>query len=135
MIHNYQLTKADTIFIKRNIFDELALEYRNSTNNSISIPFFINDVLIEEDFTRTLSAQRIAVIKNDPRPFSNTTQNNSILVQKEIVYRCGWCGNIVAENGDELESTKREKAIEVWKQYGNDVLEKVHGYCCRNLQS
>jgi hypothetical protein len=51
--------------------------------------------------------------------------------RKEIIYRCGWCGNVVMEDGKEFDGYTRIKRIELLEQYRPEQ-KSVNGECCRN---
>ena len=44
------------------------------------------------------------------------------------LYRCGWCGLPVQQDGNMLDGT--EKAIKIIEKYGDRKTHKVNGWCC-----
>lgn len=63
----------------------------------------------------------------------NQKLNDSrFLLFEQPVYLCGWCGNIVDRNGEELSDHDREYSIAILKKFGSELSLEVEGYCCRN---
>lgn len=52
-------------------------------------------------------------------------------IEEETVYRCGYCGSIVSEDGKELSTEDREYCIKVIEIYGDGIVERTQGECCR----
>lgn len=50
---------------------------------------------------------------------------------EQIVYICGYCGDIVDSNGNKLDSHEREYNMKVIDKFGDSVVHRVHGKCCR----
>lgn len=53
-------------------------------------------------------------------------------LEEDIVYRCGWCGNIVDSEGEELDSQTRDYNIRILEKFGRSVEEHIHGNCCKD---
>lgn len=52
------------------------------------------------------------------------------IIKEMTVYRCGWCGNIVAEDGSELDNNTFVYNSRVINKYGDSLVELVTGHCC-----
>lgn len=59
------LTENDTLLLNQVDFDDLAIEYRETYNDSIVIPYFLLGILIQDDSSRSIPLKRIGVIKAD----------------------------------------------------------------------
>ena len=68
------LSETDTILLNPENMGNIVLEYRRTYNESISIPYLISGVLIEEDSTDSIPFDRVGIIKdgtqNDIKPNS-----------------------------------------------------------------
>ena len=51
--------------------------------------------------------------------------------KNEIIYRCGYCGNVVQADGAEFDSRTRLAKIETLERHKNKE-QVVHGACCPN---
>jgi hypothetical protein len=132
-ILDYELTDCDTIVLNANDFDGIVIEYRNTFGVSIELPYFLIGVLIDEDKTGKVFEGRIGVIKNDlSNPAREIEQSHSNSTKMEIVYRCGWCGNIVDYDGIILYGEGRSYAISQIEKYGNQIVKVVTGDCCKD---
>jgi len=132
------LTENDTLLLNRENFDDIVLEYRATYRESITIPYFLLRVLIQEDNLGMVPSNRVGVIKDDNNRFENDyaskgiSQSNDSL-KYETIYRCGWCGNVVDYDGSELISSTRQFKIDILEKYKNSVTVKhVNGKCCPN---
>lgn len=136
------LTSNDTILLNHQNFDQIVLEYRTTYNESISIPYFLLQVLIKEDDTNKVPLNRIRLIANDINrserdfeQFTNGTSENTIdeSYSDEIIYRCGYCGNIVDFDGSEYDNQTRQFKIKILEKFRSTVTVKnVAGKCCPN---
>jgi hypothetical protein len=113
-------------------FDDIVLEYRQTYGCSIDIPFFLVNVLVEPDERGRILRGCFNVIKNNTRPKMSKSFDDIDLVTEQTIYRCGWCGNVVDYDGAELSNEVRNSHILVLQKYGDDICERVHGYCCEN---
>jgi len=130
LILDSNLTDRDTVLLHQKDFDELAVEYRETYNESFQIPYLLLDVLIKEDKRLTTSQGRIVVLTNDTESVrTNIIEDNPY----ETIYQCGWCGNIVGYDGSKLNSEIRKDKIRIHQKHNNTITEKqVNGYCCPN---
>ncbi|HLK28462.1 MAG TPA: hypothetical protein VKT28_07765 [Puia sp.] len=133
VILDNNLTEKDTITLHKNDFDNIVLEYRQTYGIGITVPYFLLSVLIEEDKNAEVFEGRLGIILNDDlNPARINKEGDKNYLPKEIVHRCGWCGNVVDNDGGELTTKLRNHKIEVLEKYGDEISEKVHGYCCIN---
>lgn len=127
------VTSNDTILVSSFDFDEIALDYRKVYNESITVPYLLVGVLIKEDSQkRNLKVGEVIIVKDDliSRREIQESRNNEYY-DGEIIFRCGWCGNVVDFDGAELESVERRRRIEVLQKFGKVVgVKRVHGKCC-----
>lgn len=132
-ILDYSLTENDTILLHQIDFDELALEYKETYNSSLSVPFVELGVLVDEDTGGIVPEGRVKVIKDDNRLQEIRAAVDTLSESDEIIYRCGWCGNVVDFVGAELHPQTRLHKINVVERHKYSVTEeRVHGACCPN---
>lgn len=131
LIIRRDLTIRDTIYISERNFDDIVLEYRDTYKNPLQKPFKIFDVVVEEDSNK--------VIKNGEVGIQYNVRSRSIVYEPVdespedgIVYRCGWCGNVVDYDGSELDPNIRSKYIHILQTDSRVNTVSVSGYCCRN---
>ena len=62
-IHEFELSQDDTIFLHPISFEGIILEYRDTYKESISFPFALLGVLIEEDRNNRVPRDRIGVLR------------------------------------------------------------------------
>lgn len=133
-----KLTEQDAILLNTLNFDNIVLEHRETYREAIKIPFFFLGVLIDEDTNHKVPEGRVSVIKDDSRSTRKLMQEKEILFQDPkyygtVVYRCGWCGNIVDYDGTCLDTQTRNHKIMLLKNHSDYVKTKaVSGYCCPN---
>lgn len=138
IIYENQVTEQDTIVVDENVFDELALDYRRKYGEGIPIPFYYNGPLIEPAPRTILHSKQAGIIINDSRPSKIHLRERVQIkdmkpnVPTLPVYRCGYCGAVVGENGNSLSASDYQDAITRWKTYGDDIIKPTHGECCRN---
>lgn len=132
------LTENDTLILNQFDFDNLAVEYRETYNESIFVPYFLLRVLIREDNFNKIPLNRVGIIKDDNTRFENdfdpkvTNQPNENF-KYETIYRCGWCGNIVDFDGSEFDSSTRLFKIDILEKFKNTVsIKHTNGKCCPN---
>lgn len=136
------LTENDTILLNRENYDQIVLEYRTTYNESITIPYFLIQILVKEDNTNKVPVDRIGLIVNDTsrsdrdfEQFTNGSTENTIdeSYSDEIIYRCGFCGNIVDFDGTEFENQTRAFKIKILEKFRSTVtVRNVNGKCCPN---
>ena len=112
--------------------DELSEEYRETYDEALKEPFYIQDTLIEED--STVPRGRMLIGNTEYRqPNNNLSDFPSIDYSNEVVHRCGWCGSVVDYDGKELEPQVRELKIELLEKHIRKISVKhVKGKCCHN---
>lgn len=128
------ITENDTIVLNRKDFDDMVLEHRRLYNVGISIPYHLHHVLIDEDVSDAIPVDRVMIIKDHDR--DEQTERMRIIDmpetepdKNEIIYRCGWCGNVVDINGNEFGGKERLAKIQLLEKYNNEVV-RVNGMCC-----
>lgn len=126
------LTDNDTILLSQVDFDELAFEHKETYKQSLIEPYLIIGVLIKEH-SRIL-ANKIGIVKDDSESIRFIPE--PVYDESDIVYRCGYCGNVVDYDGEELTPGFRQANIELLEKFGAEVVVKhVTGFCCRNQES
>jgi len=128
------LTERDAVLLNPRNYDDLVLEFRETYKDSLKAPYFIFDTLIAEDQSKEIPLDRIGLTTNvnNLRPENKKFDR---LDMNEVVYRCGWCGNIVDQDGGELNQLTFKRKMKILEAYGVEAfVKKVTGYCCRNLQ-
>lgn len=132
------ITERDTIVLNSKNFDDIVLEYRAVYKESITVPYLLLGVLIDEDGSNVVSKNTVIVIKNDDRedrviavqPYEEYFDNS------EVFYRCGWCGNVVNYDGSQLSDYERSRKIELYEKHATEMrTEHVNGHCCPNGHS
>ena len=136
------LTENDTILLNRVNYDQIVLEYRTTYNESITVPYFLLQILVKEDNTNKVPVNRIGLIVDDTsrsdRDFEQFTNDGSVHIidenyEDEIIYRCGYCGNVVDYDGTEFEPQTRQFKIKILEKFSSTVTVKsVAGKCCPN---
>ena len=133
-ILDFKIAEDKAILLHPNDFDDLAGEYRETYKESIPFPFFYLGVLVYFDEHGRVPLNRISITDNNINV--NSYQNG--VKEEEYppfyeVYRCGWCGNVVAYDGSELDYDTRREHIRIIEKYKNEITHiKVHGKCCPN---
>lgn len=119
------LNEMEAIVLNQNNFDDLVLEYRDFYGTRMEVPFIYMGVRVLEEDANKVPINRIMVI--DYEPIDNIESINL----NEIVYRCGYCGDVVDYNGEKLHSQERLRKIELLKKYGNEIeVKHTMGECC-----
>ena len=131
------ISEHDTITLNQINFDNIVLEYRNSYNEGIPIPYYLLSVLIEDDTTGQVRHNTIGVIKNnnyisdDYESFNNEEINSAH--SYDDIYRCGWCGNVVDHDGKEFDADTRLFKIKIYETYQSTIsLSVINGACCKD---
>lgn len=121
-----EVEDSSSISLSQTMFDELAVSYRKEYNEPLKTPFLFLGVWVRIDARSTLKREQAGITFNDAP---------EIVMEAEIVrapvYRCGYCGLVVGEKGNELNGIPYEDAIARWKRFGDDLLVPVPGECCR----
>ncbi len=125
-IRELSVTKEDTIFLHQRDLDAIALQYRNKYD--LPFPHSLNEVSIREDLSNKVRVGTIGTIR-DFVPEISSTENDIDERAYETIYRCGFCGNIVSENGREFDPQTRRNKIAIFEKFNNPV-QHVNGGCC-----
>ncbi len=126
------LTENDTIILNSKNFDDVVIEYLEDYGQSMTFPHLLLGVLIRESDGERIPQNRIGILKDDDESIRVDTSNEFNYYDGEIVYRCGWCGNVVDEKGKELEGYYRERAINDIENYKSAIVKHTNGNCCPN---
>lgn len=129
-IRNRKLNKDDTIRVSLKCFDDIALNYRETYEEGIELPFFLDGVLIEPDMGGYIKNGYLGIIKDDINNPSRLPIIQENILPIETVYRCGWCGKIVDNQGDEHDRDTVARLIKLIERYGDDIVERVNGRNC-----
>ncbi|MTI31417.1 hypothetical protein [Xanthovirga aplysinae] len=127
-----KLTENDSILLHTLDFDNIVLEYKEFYKESLIEPFLILNVLIKEDARREIPFNRIGILKNDFRSVRTKTEINYDLYEGEVAYRCGLCGNIIDDQGNDLIGPERERIINYLEKFPNPTVKHKLGKCCPN---
>lgn len=65
-----------------------------------------------------------------PVESKSETVKNRDLIEKEIVYRCNNCGDVVSESGATLSEDQYDYNKKVLRKYGMETVKNVRGLCC-----
>lgn len=134
-----ELTENDTIILNSSNFDDIILEYRQTYNEGIILPFYLLRILIMEDFSTRVKLDRIKIVKNDPqRIFQDYISSskkeidfNDLSFNDRIIYRCDWCGNVVDADGSEFSNEFKKHKINILQKYEQELnVKRVQGKCC-----
>ncbi|WP_419213086.1 hypothetical protein ACNR9Q_02835 [Maribacter sp. X9] len=132
IILDENLTEDDTIILNSKNFDDVVIEYLEYYGYSMTFPHLLLGVLIREANGETIPQNRIGILKDDEESVRIDNSNEFEYYDGEIVYRCGWCGNIVDEKGKELEGYNRERAINYIENFKTSIVKHTNGNCCPN---
>jgi len=135
-----KLGVKDSILLNPRNYDDIILEYRATYKESINIPYYLLRVLIKEDTDSQVPEERIGLLKNDGNRTVKDYQKNELEKNQpdeshkyDIIYRCGWCGNIVDFDGSEFDAHTRLFKIKIHQKFRDTIVErKVNGKCCPN---
>ena len=126
-----KVVAGSCITLNSNNFDDLASDYRDAYRKSLEEPFVLIGVLVEEDVSGKIPENRILVDQESKRLLEIQEAENAIPYEDEIIYRCGWCGNVVDFDGSELDAILRSRKISSLQKFGSDIeIHRVHGTCC-----
>jgi len=125
-IRDKGVSASESLLLNIRDFDNLALRHRESSNLSLPNPYYILRVLIQIDYANEVGINQIRIGKNE----SETLYNN-FDPYHETIYRCGYCGNIVDRNGNELNNIERQNKISILEKYKHAIdVQNVPGKCC-----
>lgn len=119
------------IFGKRSIYNLIPNTYdgRHNTMSTDEFRKYIQDTVdaLRERENPPIVDRNIAEQERNKREASKQS-----MIHEDTVYRCGWCGNIVARDGGELDDFTLSYNVKVIKKFGYGVVTKVHGNCCKD---
>ena len=128
-----RLGETDTILLNPVDFDSIVLEHREEFGDSLTIPLVYLAVLLKEDLEDQVPLNRIGILQNDTESFrTQEVELGSEFYDGEVAYRCGLCGNIVDEVGNELIGAERERMIRYIETQPNPIVKHRNGKCCPN---
>jgi hypothetical protein len=130
-ILDLKLSENDTIILNSKNFDNVVLEYRDEYSESMTFPHLLLGVLIRESKTESIPIDRIGILKKDEESIRDVN-NGFQYYDGEVVHRCGWCGNIVDERGNDINGFERERAINYIENEESSIVKQIHGNCCPN---
>ncbi len=133
-ILDFKLNENDSIILNSWNFDDIVIEYRETYQESISVPFFLLRILIKEDNEKIVPLNKIGIIRNDvyrsEYDYNNQASPNENY-KYEHIYRCGFCGNIVDYDGSEFDGETRQFKINIFEKYKDTItVTHVYGNCC-----
>ena len=125
-INNKELSDGDILHLNAEDYNNFVNSNLFSYTSYLKEPFYLDEVLIEPADIRK---NRILVIValNPPQPVSK-----DIHPRFSAIYRCGWCGNVVAEDGGLLTIKTRNQMIKTIEKFKNIKMIAVDGACCPN---
>lgn len=135
LILSENLSGRDTIVLNSNEFDAVVLEYREQYGESLKIPHLLLNVLIREADYDEIPRNRIGIIRNDEfsiRKANDKQPSKYYPHEGEIIYRCGYCGNIVDSKGKELIRYDWDRAKYLLENFQEVIRKHVSGECCVN---
>lgn len=127
------LSGSDEVLLHQINFDEIALEYKETYSTALPVPFVELGILVDEDTEGLVPEGRIRVVQGSNRLDSIYALENNLSEADQVIYRCGYCGNVVDYDGAEFDLKTRSHKISVLVRYQDKINEKhVHGACCPN---
>lgn len=131
VILDENISSHDSILLHPNDFDDIALEYRETYCESLHIPFVFVGIEIKLSQNPPVPLGRIRIEHNTMSCQSNQSEEE-LYPPFEIVYRCGWCGNVVDRDGALLDSGTRLEQIRVIEKFGSQIEHiRINGQCCK----
>ena len=120
------------IFCKRSVYNLTSSTYDGRHNR-----------MTTDEFREYIQSNVDDYKKQSQSPFTKETPGNDNrrrvpsekvkhYIEEDTVYRCGWCGNIVDIDGSELDYHMRKYYFKVHKKFGESIVKKVNGYCCKD---
>ena len=134
IILDRNLGSDDSLILNCNNFDDIVLEHRRLYNEPIKIPFYLLDVWIKEgkaQFNHPLEVRNdIERLEPEYVPI-HTLPSKYDTDGIDTVYRCGYCGNIVKQNGGFYDTEEKNRVITALRKSNGIIKEvKVQGNCC-----
>lgn len=126
-----KLSDTDTIVLNAWDFDNIVFEFNSTYKEPFFAPYNIIGVLIKEGtYDTTVPKGRIGILYND----KESIRKIEPLILSELsyynIYRCGWCGNVVEQDGSLLSASERNNQISHLQKFGQSIVRQVHGKCC-----
>lgn len=87
--------------------------------------------MISEDNYNKVPVNRIGIINDDDFEHPVYYDENFDLSDGEEAYRCGFCGRIVDQHGNELFDDERQRIITYIQKFENPFMNKAYGKCCK----
>ncbi len=131
-ILDFKLTENDTILLNQFDWDSILIEHRETYKESLTVPYILLGVLIKENIQQEIGRNQVIVLKNDFASVRKIAKNKNEFYAGEIAYRCGWCGNIVDDNGTVLHGEERNRKIRYIEEFSDPIVYKRNGKCCPN---
>lgn len=132
-ILDLSLTSSNIIILHPNDFDDLALEYRDFYNESLFSPFVFIGVPVIPSDNNSVPLSRIKIDYDETSHILQSECYEESFPPFYTVYRCGWCGNVVAEEGSLLSNSTRAEHIRIIEKFGTEITHiKVNGMCCKD---
>ncbi|MDO7874018.1 hypothetical protein Q5H93_04670 [Hymenobacter sp. ASUV-10] len=100
-----EITEEDTILLNSYNFDDLVLEFRATYDKPISEPYHLLGILVDEAVEHAVPLGSILLLKGGNLS-SQAHTNSDTMDDGSIIFRCGWCGNVVDESGKLLSSAQ-----------------------------
>jgi hypothetical protein len=130
-ILDYNVSSSEAILLHPHDFDDIAVDYRKSYGVSLDLPFVFLGIYIAPSENTSVPLGWIRIEQGIETP--RRSVQDETYPPFNVAYRCGWCGNVVAEDGSLLDGRTRMEYIRILEKYGDQIEHiKVHGECCRN---
>ena len=113
------VSENDSISLDQKMFDELALNFRETYKEPIKVPFIFLGVWIKISDENRVRLRRPVVTKNDQPPSEETQADTG--VSWDQVERCNNCGDLINSFGSKLEGYAHEIAVRRWRKFGDSV--------------
>ena len=87
------------------------------------------------NFSKAESKSTTTDTDMDREEVSEANQREKIAMNYQNIYRCGWCGNIVNEQGNKLDEEEQNYSWRLLNKFGGQIVIKKNGYCCKHRWS
>lgn len=122
----------DLVLLNQQDFDELVLEHRDRYGNGAPDPYILLEVRIAEDIARATPRNRVQLVVDGA---ALDDLNSEPGLGQSVVYRCGYCGDLVNDEGTALLGRERSKSIwAIERAHAPAIVHAVLGRCCRPLR-
>lgn len=116
------------IFTKRSYYNLTSATY-DGRHDALDSDGFRN-YIIKQIASARKQLQEAGIIQPDPELVTPPVIRNHELYEQPV-YRCGYCGNVVAEDGSKLSHEDYQYGIVIIETFGSHVNRNVVGYCCK----